>query len=149
MPAGGGPMGMPAGGGPAADGGQAASNAQANKNLNFVMTCELVNLGQWNVTRRWKIGGTDVPSPFNVGGVIMVVCMTLSFLLNMALDDQDTIEYVIYGAAAILALLQIGGGVYTLMALLREDVIAGFAFVPDTEDVKAEKKDKAKRKKRQ
>lgn len=72
MPQGAGPQGMPAAGGPAANAGggggaQPKSDPNANKNLNFVMTCELINPGQWNVTRRWKAGGTDVPSPFPVG----------------------------------------------------------------------------------
>jgi hypothetical protein len=62
MPAGAGPQGMPAAG-PAGNAGgapPAAIDPQANKNLNFVITCELINPGQWNVTRRWKSGGTDI-----------------------------------------------------------------------------------------
>ena len=70
-PPGAGPMGMPAAGGPAAGGGQAAGNPQANRNLNFVIICELVNPGQWNVTRRWKAGGTDIDK-LEVNGIDLV-----------------------------------------------------------------------------
>jgi hypothetical protein len=62
MPGGAGPQGMPAAG-PAANAGggaQAKSDPQANKNLNFVITCELINPGQWNENRRWKAGGTEI-----------------------------------------------------------------------------------------
>jgi hypothetical protein len=69
MPAGAGPQGMPGGGGPAAGGGQAAGSAQANRNLNFVMTCDLIQPGQWAQPRkRWMAGAAEIPSPFNVEG---------------------------------------------------------------------------------
>ena len=99
-------------------------------------------------SRPWGIAASIMAMiPANMGGTVMVVCMLISFLMNMVVDDPDTIAYMIYFIGGILFLLQIGAGVYLLVTLMNEDVIAGFAFVPDTEDVKAKKKDKPRRKK--
>src|SRR5262245_53271270 len=46
MPAGAGPQGMPEAG-PAANAAQAKSDPQANRNLNFVLSYDLVGQGQW------------------------------------------------------------------------------------------------------
>ena len=71
MPGGAGPQGMPAAG-PAGNAGgaaQAKSDPQANRNLNFVLSYDLVGQGQWQPRERiWKAGGSDVPSPYLVPG---------------------------------------------------------------------------------
>ena len=99
-------------------------------------------------SRQWGIAGCIMAMvPINLGGLGLFICMLISFVLNMILDDESTIAYMIYGAATILTLVQLGFGVHLLMILSREEVVAGFEYVPDHDDVKVEKKSKSRRKK--
>ena len=100
-------------------------------------------------SRQWGIAASIMGMlPISVGGLALFICMIASFVLNMLLDDDDTINYIVYGVSAILALLQIAAAVYTLMTLVRPEVIDGFEFVPDMENINPKKKDKPRRKKR-
>ncbi len=100
-------------------------------------------------SRQWGIAGCIMAFiPFNLIGLGMCVGMLAHFLLNMIFDEKETVEHVVYGIGIILSLLQIGAAVYCLMTLVRPEVIDGFEFVPDVDDVKVEKKPKPRRKKR-
>jgi len=100
-------------------------------------------------SRGWGLAGSIMGMiPLSIAGLATFVGMIFSFLLNMILDDEDTITWTVYGIYIIIGLLQIAAAVYTLMTLVRPEVIDGFEFVPDMDDVKAEKKEKPRRKKR-
>jgi predicted Zn finger-like uncharacterized protein len=100
-------------------------------------------------SRGWGIASSIMGMiPISVIGIATFVGMIISFVLNMLLDDDDTVNWTIYGVATIIALLQIAAAVYTLITLVRPEVIDGFEYVPDIDDIKVEKKDKPRRKKR-
>jgi hypothetical protein len=99
-------------------------------------------------SRPWGIAASIMAMiPISIGGLSMVVCMFISFLFNMIVDEQDTVNMVVYGASGLIALAHIVGGALCLKVLMQEDVIKGFEYVPDGDDVKVKKKKKPKRKK--
>jgi predicted Zn finger-like uncharacterized protein len=100
-------------------------------------------------SRQWGLVSSIMAFiPISMGGFFMVLTMILSFILNMLLDDTELIDWTVYGIGIIIGLLSIAAGIYCLMTLIREDVIAGYEFVPDIDDIKADKKGKSKKKKK-
>ncbi len=101
-------------------------------------------------SRSWGIASSIMAMiPFSLLGLAGVICMFASFMLNMFMDDLEMVDWTVYGIAAVLGLAQIAAAVYILMVLMRPEVIEGFEFVPDMEDVKPKKKDKARRRKQE
>ena len=99
-------------------------------------------------SRNWGVVASIMAMiPISFSGFGSVVILFVNFLMNMFMDDNDWIARLLIGNATILVLAQICAAVYCLRTLMRPEVIAGFEFVPDTEDVKAKKKDKSRRKK--
>jgi hypothetical protein len=99
-------------------------------------------------SRPWGIAASIMGMiPLTVAGLATVICMVLSFVLNMIMDDQEMIDWTIYVIYGIFGLLQIAAAVYCLLTLIRPEVIDGFEYVPDIDTVSTER-DKPKRKKR-
>jgi predicted Zn finger-like uncharacterized protein len=103
-------------------------------------------------SRGWGIASSIMGMiPLSIAGLACFVTMIFSFVLNMLLDDEDTIQWTIYGIWVIFGLLQIAAAVYTLITLVRPEVIDGFEYVPDMEkeeEEKEEKRERPRRKKR-
>ena len=103
-------------------------------------------------SRQWGMAASIMALiPYNLGGAAFVVGMAVSFGMNMVLDEEETINMMVYGVFGIISLISIGAGVVFIKTLMLPEVIAGYEFVPDHEKIekgeKKDKKDKPKRKK--
>ncbi len=83
-------------------------------------------------SRRWGIAGSILAMlPFTTAGVQVVSIMCAQFFLGMVSDDREFITIVGIIIATIEWLASLGVGIWALVILMNEDVIAGFEYVPE------------------
>ncbi len=83
-------------------------------------------------SRRWGIAGSILAMiPLTTGGIQLVSIMCAQFFLGMVSDDHDFIQIVGIIIAVVEWLASLGVGIWVLVTLLNEDVIAGFEYVAE------------------
>jgi hypothetical protein len=83
-------------------------------------------------SRGWGIAASIMAMlPINLGGLMLVVGMVVQLVLGMVMDDVQFIGTVTIILSSVLYLAGIGVGIWSLMTLNNEDVIAGFEYDPE------------------
>jgi len=80
-------------------------------------------------SRRWGIVGSIMAMlPLNTFCAQMALALLIRCAFLMVLDDDDFIDWTYIGFGVILYLLSVLSGVWTLVTLQDEEVIAGFEY---------------------
>jgi hypothetical protein len=66
--------------------------------------------------------------PVTVGGLQIVTALVVQIVLIQVIDDTAFIGYVVIVLTSIQWLLAVAAGVWSLMTLMNQDVIAGFEY---------------------
>jgi predicted Zn finger-like uncharacterized protein len=83
-------------------------------------------------SRPWGIAGSIMAMvPITAGGVILLVCLLLQYILNFILEDEQFVGVIAIVVAALIWLASVGSGVWALVTLNNADVIAGFEYEPE------------------
>jgi hypothetical protein len=83
-------------------------------------------------SRRWGIAGCILAMmPFTVAGLAMVTIMVSQFFLGMIIDDKDFLMIVSIVLASAEYVASLAVGIWMLVMLMKEEVIAGFEYVAE------------------
>jgi hypothetical protein len=83
-------------------------------------------------SRGWGFAGSILAMlPLNVGALQFVSAMLLRVLLELLFDEASVVTTVLLVWMTIIWLLSLAVGVWNLITLNNEDVIAGFEYNPD------------------
>jgi hypothetical protein len=83
-------------------------------------------------SRPWGIASSIMAMlPFNVGGIQIVLGVLVQYIMSQADMDAWTTNTFMAGIMTVAWLISLGSGVYALITLMDEDVVAGFEYVPD------------------
>jgi phage FluMu protein Com len=77
------------------------------------------------------VGAIMAMIPLHVAGIQTVATLLLTYMGWLLLDDADFGQYIAMAVSAIVYLLSLAVGIWSLMALMDQDVIDGFEFNPD------------------
>jgi hypothetical protein len=69
--------------------------------------------------------------PLNMGGFMLSTGLVVTFLQGIIFDDPFFIAMNTIILMSIEWLLSLGAGIWAIMTLMNEDVIAGFEYVAD------------------
>jgi hypothetical protein len=83
-------------------------------------------------SRVWGIVGCILTMiPYGFFGVIVLVCLLVGILGNMVFDDRSTVAYLQWGVLAMFVLAEVATGAWTLVTLMKPEVVEGFEFEPE------------------
>ncbi len=83
-------------------------------------------------SRRWGMAASIMALfPFCMGGAMMVTAMVLNLVLGQIMDDREFIDLVVIIAMVAEWLGSIGIGIWCIVTLCNETVIAGFEYVAE------------------
>lgn len=83
-------------------------------------------------SRGWGMAGSIMAMiPLTVGGVQTLVAILLNLLLGLIMDDQEYIQFLTTVLLTFVWLAGLGVGLWNLLTLNKEEVIAGFEYVAE------------------
>jgi hypothetical protein len=83
-------------------------------------------------SRGWGIAGSILAMlPLNSGGAQTIVYLVLQFIVIQFEWNDEYGKFLVIFIPTLVWLMSVAAGVYALIALNDEDVIAGFEYVPD------------------
>jgi phage FluMu protein Com len=99
----------------------------------YCAVCAMGAVRMQNIeSRGWGITASVLAMlPFNVGGVCIILALVVQFILRQIEMDAGYTNFLIILFCVLAWIASLGAGVYALMTLMDEDVIAGFEYEPD------------------
>jgi predicted Zn finger-like uncharacterized protein len=83
-------------------------------------------------SRRWGMAASIMALfPMNMAGTMAVTAMVLNLVLGQIMDDRQFIDVVVIIAMVAEWLLSMGMGIWCIVTLFNETVIAGFEYVAE------------------